>query len=115
MHIRNLGRSLFGAIYEYIFSIIKSQFKYNIYLLSSQTVYKKKTFWVNGLSDMIRFKEFGKIINPKNIKVVLTVAHLDHDADNHDVSLDRLKAMCQYCHLNYDAKMKWEKANRINQ
>ncbi len=77
--------------------------------LKSQTVYKRKTFWVNGLSDVIRFKKFGKIINLKQVKVVLTVAHLDHDADNHDVSDDRLKAMCQYCHLNYDAQMKWNK------
>jgi hypothetical protein len=77
--------------------------------LNHQTVYKRKTFWIDGLSDMIRFKEFGKIITPKNVTVVLTVAHLDHDSQNHKVSDNRLKAMCQYCHLNYDAKMKWEK------
>lgn len=36
-------------------------------------------------------------------KVVLTVAHLDHDtAHNSD---DNLKALCQRCHLAYDAKM----------
>ncbi len=35
-----------------------------------------------------------------NGKVVLTVAHLNHDtADNRD---DNLKAMCQRCHLRYD-------------
>ena len=33
-------------------------------------------------------------------KVVLTVAHLDHDTKNNDYS--NLKAMCQRCHLNYD-------------
>lgn len=43
-------------------------------------------------------------------KVVLTIAHLDHDETNHDVSLDRLMAMCQKCHLTYDAP---EKARRI--
>lgn len=33
-------------------------------------------------------------------KVVLTIAHLDHDiAHNH---YSNLKAMCQRCHLNYD-------------
>lgn len=36
-------------------------------------------------------------------KIVLTIAHLDHDEDNHDVQLDRLMAMCQKCHLQYDA------------
>lgn len=35
-------------------------------------------------------------------KVVLTVAHLDHDISNNNYS--NLKAMCQKCHLTYDAK-----------
>ena len=30
--------------------------------LKNQTVYKRKTFWINGLSDIIRFEKFGKII-----------------------------------------------------
>lgn len=42
----------------------------------------------------------------KQIKVVLTIAHLDHDETNHDVKLDRLAAMCQLHHLRYDAKEK---------
>lgn len=33
-------------------------------------------------------------------KVVLTVAHLDHDIENN--SLLNLMAMCQKCHLDYD-------------
>lgn len=35
-------------------------------------------------------------------KVVLTIAHLDHDKSNADVSDDRLRALCQACHLKYD-------------
>lgn len=35
-------------------------------------------------------------------RVVLTVAHLDHTPEN--VSDANLKAMCQRCHLTYDAK-----------
>lgn len=37
--------------------------------------------------------------------VVLTVAHLDHDPRNNGVEGDRpnLMAMCQRCHLTYDA------------
>lgn len=42
-------------------------------------------------------------------RIVLTIAHLDHDPENHDVQDDRLTALCQYCHLNYDAA---EKARR---
>lgn len=34
--------------------------------------------------------------------VVLTVAHLDHDPGNN--ADDNLRAMCQRCHLTYDAK-----------
>lgn len=36
----------------------------------------------------------------KDIKIVLTIAHLDHDITNNDPS--NLKALCQKCHLNYD-------------
>jgi len=45
----------------------------------------------------------------KFIKIILTIAHLDHDETNFDVKDDRLKAMCQRCHLRYDAP---EKARR---
>lgn len=34
-------------------------------------------------------------------KIVLTVAHLDHTPENNDPG--NLKAMCQRCHLRYDA------------
>ena len=35
-------------------------------------------------------------------RVVLTVAHLDHTPENCEP--ENLKAMCQRCHLTYDAK-----------
>lgn len=35
-------------------------------------------------------------------KVILTVAHLDHQPEH--CADDNLKAMCQRCHLRYDAK-----------
>lgn len=45
------------------------------------------------------------------MKVVLTISHADHDEKNHEIKLDRLKALCQICHLRYDAveKYRWEK------
>ncbi len=53
----------------------------------------------------------GKLIpNPKKVKVVLTVAHLDHDETNESITDERLKAMCQLCHLRYDAKEKYRRA-----
>lgn len=45
----------------------------------------------------------------KLIVIVLTVAHLDHDEWNHDVSDDRLASMCQKCHLHYDS---WDNNQR---
>lgn len=36
-------------------------------------------------------------------KVVLTIAHLNHTPQ--DCRPNNLKAMCQFCHLNYDAKL----------
>lgn len=38
-------------------------------------------------------------------KVVLTVAHLDHDKDNN--KFDNLAALCQRCHLYHD---RWQHA-----
>jgi len=40
------------------------------------------------------------LLSDKIIKIILTVAHLDHDPRNNDHS--NLKAMCQKCHNNYD-------------
>lgn len=40
----------------------------------------------------------------KSIKIVLTVAHLDHTPDN--CSDSNLKALCQRCHNRYDATMR---------
>lgn len=36
----------------------------------------------------------------RRIRVVLTMAHLDHDAANGDD--DNIRLLCQWCHLNYD-------------
>lgn len=71
--------------------------------------YKIKRFWVTSESDFIRMAPLAAI-EPKQVKVVLTIAHLDHDETNHNVTDDRLKALCQHCHLNYDAK---EKQRRV--
>lgn len=42
----------------------------------------------------------------KIVVVVLTKAHLDHDADNKHVHPSRLRLWCQLDHLRYDAAMK---------
>lgn len=69
---------------------------------SIQLSYKEngKINWINPIFEDL-------IINPyKEVKVILTIAHLDHDETNHNVTDDRLKAMCQLCHLRYDSEEK---------
>lgn len=40
----------------------------------------------------------------KQVKIVLTVAHLDHTPEN--CADENLKALCQKCHNRYDAPMR---------
>ena len=42
----------------------------------------------------------------KPIKIILTIAHLDHDINNNDYT--NLKAMCQRCHNRYDIQHRKE-------
>jgi hypothetical protein len=50
------------------------------------------------------FDEIPEIPGSKLVKVVLTIAHLDHDHLNHKVDISRLMDMCQRCHLKYDSE-----------
>lgn len=73
--------------------------------------YKIKRFWLTAAPDIERMRPYavgGQKV--KQVRVVLTVAHLDHDETNADVADDRLAALCQYCHLNYDAAEKYRRA-----
>jgi len=65
--------------------------------------YQKRKYivWENGESRVVHL--WGKLPNGKKlIQIRLTIAHLDHDHRNHQVTDDRLKALCQDCHLRYD-------------
>lgn len=64
--------------------------------------------WVQSESDATRLAQVADG-EAKRVRVVLTIAHLDHDEGNHAVADERLMAMCQWCHLRYDAA---EKARR---
>ena len=46
------------------------------------------------------------LTDKKRIVIVLTIAHLDHDEENLNVKDERLAALCQWCHLNYDVEEK---------
>lgn len=54
-------------------------------------------YWPEGMES-----EVWTLDGLKCTKVILTIAHLDHDKTNHNVSDDRLAALCQKCHLQYD-------------
>lgn len=68
--------------------------------------YKLRSIWFRDERDANREKIIGVV---RKIKIVLTIAHLDHDETNHDVMLERLKALCQCCHLRYDANEKYKR------
>jgi hypothetical protein len=62
-----------------------------------KTVYRQLWLWTEP-----------KLVNlqVKKVTVVLTVAHLDHNAHDHTVKIERLKALCQLCHLRLDSEVK---------
>jgi 5-methylcytosine-specific restriction endonuclease McrA len=45
---------------------------------------------------------FPELQTMKIPKIILTIAHLDHDPTNNNYN--NLKALCQKCHNNYDMK-----------
>lgn len=61
-----------------------------------------------GWRDGAGFNELGEHEAPpdgfKAIKIVLTIAHLDHTPEN--CADDNLRAWCQRCHNAYDAAMR---------
>lgn len=66
-----------------------------------------RRIWFRNKQDAERERLDGTVYP---VHVILTIAHLDHDETNHNVTDDRLKALCQVCHLRYDAL---EKIRRI--
>jgi len=69
--------------------------------------YKRRCIWFRSLEDAER--ENDHFLPPKPVKVVLTIAHLDHDETNHEVTDERLLALCQICHLRLDALEKYRR------
>ena len=53
-----------------------------------------------------RAQIYGDDPTMKLTRIILTIAHLDHDPENWEVADERLAALCQRCHLRYDAPEK---------
>lgn len=47
----------------------------------------------------------------KTVRIVLTIAHLDHTPENCEA--ENLRALCQKCHNSYDAKHRAETRRKI--
>ena len=54
-------------------------------------------------------------LNPKtgkNVRIILTIAHLDHEPEHCDP--ENLRALCQRCHNRYDAEHRKQTRMRTN-
>lgn len=67
---------------------------------NGQLIYRDESGW--HLAPEGHHSDSMALDGVKFTKIVLTVAHLDHDTKNNDNK--NLKALCQRCHLRLDAK-----------
>jgi hypothetical protein len=79
------------------------------FIKNEQGRYNQRSIWFRVEADAMREAK-GDEHRCKHVRVVLTIAHLDHDETNHEVKLERLKALCQACHLRYDALEKYRRS-----
>lgn len=49
-------------------------------------------------------KRMEKVMERRLIVIRITISHLDHDEWNHNVTDERLAALCERCHFHYDEK-----------
>ena len=73
--------------------------------------WKKRSYFIRFIRARNKCEKCGAVNYESHpvtgSKVILTVAHLDHDITNN--SFFNLRALCQRCHLQYDALMKARK------
>jgi hypothetical protein len=80
-----------------------------LYCKTDKGQYGWRSIWFRSEGDAKKIRNL-KRTGTNIVRVALEIAHLDHDETNHDVADDRLAALCQYCHLNFDAREKYERA-----
>ena len=79
-------------------SIIKRDGKKWRYICGTEFDWIKERHHRGGYSYAGAIKSLGFT------RIVLTIAHLNHDKENWEVKDDELKALCQKCHLQLDIK-----------
>lgn len=58
--------------------------------------------WHDSFGHKLHVRLFAMLWKLRTVRIVLTVAHLNHvSGDNRD---ENLAALCQWCHLHYDAE-----------
>lgn len=86
-------------------------FSISIYLRVKGTgKYGYRSIWIRDKRDALKIEPLGTM---KIIRVVLTIAHLDHDETNWNVKDDRLMSLCQHCHINLDIDEKYRRKRGI--
>ena len=82
-------------------------------LIPNKQFFKDKFYRKQELLDKsyAYFIQMFKVIERKT-RIVLTIAHLDHDKENWKVKDERLRALCQLCHLMYDVGHKQDKRRK---
>jgi 5-methylcytosine-specific restriction endonuclease McrA len=67
--------------------------------------------WCDDVHDQFGYcDEERNMPRTKRIKVILTIAHLDHQPENNDPA--NLKALCQRCHLRHDSALHQDNARK---
>lgn len=82
---------------------------YEVFQYSDASIYFYPSGEFYGVDIYAPIEPINGDPNQKAHKVVLTIAHLDHDEENHDVKDERLQALCQKCHLRYDTQEKMKR------
>ncbi len=90
-------------------------------LFNHQKVYSVKhngqSIWFELPSDALRCAGVphlhGYEKEVKQVRVVLTIAHLNHDIT--DNRMENLKALCQKCHLNHDKELHARNARKTRE
>lgn len=66
--------------------------------------------WRNDQGACVGQPKPGTYSRRRVVRVVLTIAHLNHDpSDNRD---ENLRALCQWCHLRHDRPFHYANARR---
>jgi hypothetical protein len=77
------------------------------------TGFRDKDGTFHAIADDAELQTLANEQKVKPFRIVLTIAHIDHDVQNNDES--NLRAWCQRCHLTHDAQHHAANARRTRE